>query len=425
MVVAGTVALATGAQAAPPPASSIDFTTIAPAPTSGTLANGVSWTVDNGVQFTEQGYLIAGGQSQTWTFDKPVTLDFSIAGLNCADERMQVPTTAVPVSINANHIFNATTSVVRNRPAALPTDASEFAINTPVTSFTLKAVGDPTCGRGVTSLSVAYEAPVTETINSPINGATYFQGAPVAADYSCTSDSGDVASCVGNVPDGSLINTATPGVKTFTVTGTNGSGASTSSTVTYTVRALAGACRGTPLSLLTLHGGQANGATFPCKSDLQSVGGLNLVLTPAIPLLHVPANAIQLGLIQGATQTFPLVLPGGSAAQANVANAAISLLGLTITVAGLRSQAGSQLLSCTSPAVLHGDSYIAQLTLNGKALTVLDKPITIPLLGLGNLYLNQTVVVGNTITQRALFLDLPGTALDVVLGESFAGESCV
>jgi hypothetical protein len=33
-------------------------------------------------------------------------------------------------------------------------------------------------------------------------------------------------------------------------------------------------------------------------------------------------------------------------------------------------------------------------------------------------------VSGNSITRRAVFLDLPGTALDVVIGESKAGVVC-
>jgi hypothetical protein len=42
----------------------------------------------------------------------------------------------------------------------------------------------------------------------------------------------------------------------------------------------------------------------------------------------------------------------------------------------------------------------------------------------GAIHLNQTVRSGNTITQRAVFIDLPGTSLDIVIGESKAGVAC-
>lgn len=56
----------------------------------------------------------------------------------------------------------------------------------------------------------------TVSIVSPTSSAEYAQGQAVLADYSCDDNVG-VVSCVGNVPDGIAIDTATPGGKTFEV----------------------------------------------------------------------------------------------------------------------------------------------------------------------------------------------------------------
>lgn len=80
--------------------------------------------------------------------------------------------------------------------------------------------------------------PPTVTITTPPNGAVYVVGQTVNADYTC--DDGPygigVATCVGTVPNGDPIDTATPGAKTFTVSSTdlNGFGP-TVVTHTYTV----------------------------------------------------------------------------------------------------------------------------------------------------------------------------------------------
>lgn len=423
LAAAGMLAVATSAQADTPTTSSIDFTTIATGPTSGTLANGVNWTVDNGTWNTTQGYVIypGGEPTQTWTFDQPVTVDFSVAGLNCGGEAMQLPADVQPVSINANHAYNPSTHIVTGH-AAGAADASEFAIGDAVSSFSVSAVGAGGCGRGITALSVTFAPPV-ETINGPAEGATYFQGQVVPADYTCTDASSTVTSCNGDVANGSPVDTATTGDKSFSVTGTNARGQSSTASVAYKVVAVAGECRGTPLSLLSLHPGEQNSPTSPCASGANRVALQNLVLTPAIPLLHIPGNNLSLSVIEGSTQTSPYVPAGVAAAQSHVANATLNLLGISLKVTGLRSETDSTLVSCDKPAITGGQSYIADLILNGKRYVVGSQAVTIPL-GIGALYLNQHVVAGNTVTQRALFLDLPGTALDISLGESVSGASC-
>jgi hypothetical protein len=57
------------------------------------------------------------------------------------------------------------------------------------------------------------------TLTTPADGASVLLGSSVAADYSCQEEAGGsgLASCVGDVPSGSPIDTSTVGSKTFTV----------------------------------------------------------------------------------------------------------------------------------------------------------------------------------------------------------------
>lgn len=79
--------------------------------------------------------------------------------------------------------------------------------------------------------------PPTISITAPVVGATYTLGAPVIADYACEDEVGGsgVASCVGTVPDGSLLDTGTVGFKTFTVTSSDNAGHQASASVAYRV----------------------------------------------------------------------------------------------------------------------------------------------------------------------------------------------
>lgn len=73
-------------------------------------------------------------------------------------------------------------------------------------------------------------------IQAPSDGAVYRFGEPVVAQYVCGDEGGaGLASCVGPVPNGALIDTHTVGSRTFTVTALDNAGNSTTSSVTYQV----------------------------------------------------------------------------------------------------------------------------------------------------------------------------------------------
>ena len=73
------------------------------------------------------------------------------------------------------------------------------------------------------------------TIDTPDDGATYPLGSVRTADYSCDDAIDASAACAGTVPDGSAIDTSSPGAKSFTVTAADDAGNQTSKTVTYQV----------------------------------------------------------------------------------------------------------------------------------------------------------------------------------------------
>ena len=72
-LVLSTLALASPANAGGPNAATLDLRAESGrAPLSGTLANGVGWSLDNGIAGGPAGALIGIGESQTVTFDRPV-----------------------------------------------------------------------------------------------------------------------------------------------------------------------------------------------------------------------------------------------------------------------------------------------------------------------------------------------------------------
>ena len=73
------------------------------------------------------------------------------------------------------------------------------------------------------------------TITTPVDGATYDLDEVVVADFECTDAESGIASCVGDVADGSPIDTSTLGAHTFTVVGTDNATNETTVVHGYTV----------------------------------------------------------------------------------------------------------------------------------------------------------------------------------------------
>ena len=81
------------------------------------------------------------------------------------------------------------------------------------------------------------DVPPTITMTTPPEGAVYTLGQVVLADYACDDGAGGsgVASCVGDVLDGTALDTASVGAKTFTVDATDNAGNPASATHNYSV----------------------------------------------------------------------------------------------------------------------------------------------------------------------------------------------
>ncbi|MDW5595571.1 hypothetical protein VSS74_14570, partial [Conexibacter stalactiti] len=81
----------------------------------------------------------------------------------------------------------------------------------------------------------------TIAIAAPIDGAVYSVGAAVRADYACADEAGGagIASCAGPVASGAPLDTASAGVKEFTVSTRDAAGNTATKTVRYTVEAQA------------------------------------------------------------------------------------------------------------------------------------------------------------------------------------------
>jgi hypothetical protein len=259
---------------------------------------------------------------------------------------------------------------------------------------------------------------------SPVNGDIFFQGQDVTPSYSCYDNDHDgtvtddvVVSCSG--PAGPLATQDTPvGNYTYSVKAIDNDGAATTQTVSYKVVPVVGSCQGTGLELLNLPFGKT-GPADPCKTADAVALKANAPLGALAPSLllntGVGANVIEGHTVRTKPATF--------AARADVADATINILGtVNLKVTGVHSTASSKLISC-STAQLTGTSTVGTLVVNGLPIKVGTAPLTVPLV-VGALYLNQRVVTATGITMRAVFLDLPGTLLDVVIGESSVAPRC-
>jgi hypothetical protein len=117
-------------------------------------------------------------------------------------------------------------------------------------------------------------------------------------------------------------------------------------------------------------------------------------------------------------------------ALAELAHVRISLPGgILLGLTGIRSMASTYVAGPDCQAGFTARSALAVQIANNGSLAgpfetpYVTDPMTIPL-GIGDLHLNQQVIEGGTVIQRAVVLDLPGTDSDVVLGEARAGITC-
>jgi hypothetical protein len=132
---------------------------------------------------------------------------------------------------------NGDTTATVTLPVPPGTAVGTYDVVLTATSNSLPAGAD--ISKSATAkLTVVDKTAPSIRLSSP-GDATYTVGQSVVADYGCTDESGGsgVASCSGPVASGAAIDTSAPGTFSFTVTGTDTAGNTTTATKTYTVAA--------------------------------------------------------------------------------------------------------------------------------------------------------------------------------------------
>lgn len=162
--------------------------------------------------------------------------------------------------------------------------------------------------------------------------------------------------------------------------------------------------------------GEANHAEVPCKSDSKTVASVTATIAGVLATVKVTG-------LSGTTSAAPIGGVQAASASADVATLSISALGLSLKAAALFSAASAVLPSCTGGSVA-GVSSVGALTVNGKTYLVGNKPFSISLGLRISINVNQKVVVGNRIIQRALYITWPDHRYNMAFGESIAGLSC-
>lgn len=430
-LVLSTFAFASPATAGGPITATLDLRAeTGVAPIGGTLSNGVGWTLDNGTAGSPAGALIGINETQTVTFDRPVSVEFSVSGLNCPNEAMDIATPVTASNINSNHTWTPATQIIRGNGSADLSDLSFFTTNAPVTSITATAVSASGCFRGLATFEVSFyenQTP-TATIAAPVNGGTFTQGQTVLADYSCADGDTvhvDVVTCVGTVPDGSPIDTSTPGAKSFTVTATDEHGATSDQTVNYTVGNQAGLCSATAIGLpLNLNLGVANAGASPCATDVDGVPSYTL----SLGTLPFPLTALSPSVTVTLAKATSTKDGNTHKASTQVAGVKISFpLNLwSLELKDLWSEASASTpVNCAAGNNLQGTAEIGRVIRNGTTVyNQLNKPLSIPLPLLGGVHLNHVAKTGSQVTADVLAIDLPGGQLDINIGSSRAGVDC-
>lgn len=137
----------------------IDLSVLPDGPASGTLSNGVGWTVSCGEWLAPQGhytiYPVGGGGTpacdQVWSFDQPVYARFGLRGLNvgpgeCLGWASDTGAEFVVESLASTHEISSTPNTICGLGTAA--DQSVIVSATPVSEVTLSAISNPGQGRG-------------------------------------------------------------------------------------------------------------------------------------------------------------------------------------------------------------------------------------------------------------------------------------
>lgn len=276
-------------------------------------------------------------------------------------------------------------------------------------------------GRNGSELTSCTPSGVVPKVRVRINDQTTAQSTAFT-DSGRVLNTGGVDKARCGPPNGGFINESTPYALIGTIT-TGGPPPPPPGTRagTFTCSATAARLGGNDLIA-------ANPADSPCvtasNSGTPTIGGLTLGLLEANTMLNAGA-AVMAGdnatahsdaanVCLGTEVTLPLVGPVcvGLGATALTSNASVTCpsVGAAPVFAGHSSVAtlflGTALGGLTS-----------LIPAGGTSNSIIDTNVNIPLLGLATIYINRQIVTGNSLTQRALEVDL-GTSPLLIVGEA-------
>lgn len=149
-------------------------------------------------------------------------------------------------------------------------------------AYTVTLTGTEACG-----VAPDTTGPVV-TIASPADGSVYRLGERVSVTYSCSDEGSGVESCVGDVASGELLDTSTPGMRTFTVTAVDKAGNETTAKVGYRVGYASGGFLRPLVNLPELNDWKA-GQRVPVRLSLG--GGRGLGALAAVRVAEVECGA--------------------------------------------------------------------------------------------------------------------------------------
>ena len=265
----------------------------------------------------------------------------------------------------------------------------------------------------------------TVSIASPVDGASYYVGQPVVADYSCADTDSTVTSCAGPVPDGAAVDTSTAGAKTFTVNATDSDGGVASASASYTVAPLTGECSAKAVNLANKQGdlGSTNKVPGPCASTVSRVAKVTTVIGTPLPFPLSKLNStLTVTLLEGVSVDAGTTHYAG--ARVESVELDFPLAGKSMSFRNLASDASATITSCGADAVLEGSAQVGQLVVNGRSYDRLTKPWSLEIPLVGSISVNSVVKDGNRVVAKALDANLMGKQGDFSFGESIASIGC-
>jgi Calx-beta domain len=155
------------------------------------------------------------------------SIRYLVPGPIATDEEFQIP--ALQLTVRA---IGEEGSTIRTQlggtSVANPGFTTTAHVTSPFSGDAATSCFEPAPKTVWTTTTIVFEdlAPPTITLNAPANSAQYPQGATVVVSYSCADGQfgSGVATCLGDLPSGSILNTSVLGTFSFTVQSSDHSG---------------------------------------------------------------------------------------------------------------------------------------------------------------------------------------------------------